>query len=191
MTEDTLHQMNLLRGRVHRMEGLIEGLLQYSRVGRIQVPSERVQVEKLLAEIIDSLAPPPGFEVKIEAGMPTFVTEKLPLQQVFSNLISNAIKHNRRESGYVKISVKELDEFYEFSVADDGPGIAPQYHDKVFVIFQTLEARDKVENTGIGLSLVKKIVEGQGGTISLESAEGEGATFRFTWSKQPISKDGK
>jgi len=191
MTEDTLHQMNLLRGRVHRMEGLIEGLLQYSRVGRIEVPSEMVKVEKLLAEIIDSLAPPSGFEVKVEPGMPTFVTEKLALQQVFSNLISNAIKHNRGESGHVKISVKELDEFYEFSVADDGPGIAPQYHDKVFVIFQTLEARDKVENTGIGLSLVKKIVEGQGGTISLESAEGEGATFLFTWPKQPISKEGK
>ncbi|HEY9300328.1 MAG TPA: ATP-binding protein, partial [Phormidium sp.] len=191
MTEDTLHQMNLLRGRVHRMEGLIEGLLQYSRVGRIEVPSEMVKVDKLLAEIIDSLAPPSGFEVKVEPGMPTFVTEKLPLQQVFSNLISNAIKHNRAESGHVTISVKDLDDFYEFSVADDGPGIAPQYHDKVFVIFQTLEARDKVENTGIGLSLVKKIVEGQGGTISLESAEGEGATFRFTWPKQPISKDGK
>ncbi|MEG3986354.1 PAS domain S-box protein [Microcoleus sp. S28C3] len=191
MTEDTLHQMNLLRGRVHRMEGLIEGLLQYSRVGRIQVSSENVEVEKLLAEIIDSLAPPPGFEIKIEPGMPTFVTEKLPLQQVFSNLISNAIKHNRCESGNVKISVKELDDFYEFSVEDDGPGIAPEYHDKVFVIFQTLEARDKVENTGIGLSLVKKIVEGQGGNISLESAEGQGATFRFTWPKQSISKDGK
>ncbi|MEG3850130.1 PAS domain S-box protein [Microcoleus sp. herbarium19] len=191
MTEDTLHQMNLLRGRVHRMEALIEGLLQYSRVGRIQVASETVKVEKLLTEIIDSLAPPSGFEVKIEPGMPTFVTERLPLQQVFANLISNAIKHNRGESGHVKISVKELEDFYEFFVADDGPGIAPQYHDKVFVIFQTLEARDKVENTGIGLSLVKKIVEGQGGSISLESAEGEGATFRFTWPKQPISKEGK
>jgi len=191
MTEDTLHQMNLLRGRVHRMEALIEGLLQYSRVGRIQVPSEMVKVENLLAEIIDSLAPPSGFEVKVEPGMPTLVTERLLLQQVFSNLISNAIKHNRAESGHVKISVKELDDFYEFSVEDDGPGIDPQYHDKVFVIFQTLEARDKVENTGIGLSLVKKIVEGQGGSISLESAEGEGATFRFTWPKQSISQDGK
>ncbi|MCC3406186.1 MAG: PAS domain S-box protein [Microcoleus sp. PH2017_10_PVI_O_A] len=188
MTEDTLHQMNLLRGRVHRMESLIEGLLQYSRVGRIQVASETVKVGKLLAEIIDSLAPPSGFEVKVEPGMPTFVTERLPLQQVFSNLISNAIKHNRSESGQVHISVKELETFYEFAVADDGPGIAPQYHDKVFVIFQTLEARDKVENTGIGLSLVKKIVESQGGTISLESAEGEGAIFRFTWPKQPVSK---
>lgn len=189
MTEDTLHQMNLLRGRVHRMEALIEGLLQYSRVGRIQVASETVKVENLLAEIIDSLAPPSGFEVKVEPGMPTFVTERLSLQQVFANLISNAIKHNRSESGYVKISVKELETFYEFAVADDGPGIAPQYHDKVFVIFQTLEARDKVENTGIGLSLVKKIVEGQGGSILVESAEGEGATFRFTWPKQPLTVD--
>ncbi len=191
MTEDTLHQMNLLRGRVHRMEGLIEGLLQYSRVGRMQVALARVKVVTLLAEIIDSLAPPPGFEVKVEPGMPTFVTERLSLQQVFANLISNAIKHNRGESGHVKISVKELDNFYEFSVADDGQGIDPQYHEKVFVIFQTLEARDKVENTGIGLSLVKKIVEGQGGSISIESAEGEGATFRFTSQKQPISKEGK
>ncbi len=191
MTEDTLHQMNLLRGRVHRMEALIEGLLQYSRVGRIQVPSEMVKVEKLLAEIIDSLAPPSGFEVKVAPGMPTFVTERLPLQQVFANLISNAIKHNRSESGYVNISVKDLGNFYEFAVADDGQGIAAQYHDKVFVIFQTLEARDKVENTGIGLSLVKKIVEGQGGSISIESAEGEGATFRFTWPKQSVSKEGK
>lgn len=187
MTEDTLHQMNLLRGRVHRMEALIEGLLQYSRIGRIQATSETVNVEKLLGEIIDSLAPSPGFAVEVAPGMPTFVAEKLPLQQVFSNLISNAIKHNRNLSGSVKISVKELDDFYAFSVADDGPGIAPQYHEKVFVIFQILEARDTVENTGIGLSLVKKIVEGQGGTISLESVEGEGATFSFTWPKQPIS----
>ena len=114
MTEDTIHQMNLLRGRVHRMEALIEGLLQYSRIGRIQANSETVNVEKLLAEIIDSLAPSPGFAVEVAPGMPTFVAEKLPLQQVFSNLISNAIKHNRNLSGSVKISVTELDDFYAF-----------------------------------------------------------------------------
>jgi light-regulated signal transduction histidine kinase (bacteriophytochrome) len=181
MTEDTAHQMNLLRGRVHRMEALIEGLLQYSRVGRMQVASETVQVGKLLTEIIDSLGPPPDFLVEVGPGMPTFVAERLALQQVFANLISNAIKHNGKDSGRVQISVKDLDDFYEFAVADNGPGIAPQYHEKIFVIFQTLEARDRVENTGIGLSLVKKIVESQGGTISVESAEGEGATFRFTW----------
>jgi light-regulated signal transduction histidine kinase (bacteriophytochrome) len=187
MTEDTLHQMNLLRGRVHRMEGLIEGLLQYSRVGRIQVGSETVKVEKLLAEIIDSLAPPAEFVVEVQAGMPTFMAQRLLLHQVFSNLISNAIKHHRGSAGHIKISVQDTGDFYKFSVADDGQGIAAQYHDKVFVIFQTLEARDRVENTGIGLSLVKKIVENQGGTTSLESVEGEGATFGFTWPKQPIS----
>ncbi|WP_377480177.1 MAG: PAS domain S-box protein [Microcoleus anatoxicus] len=186
MTDDTLHQMNLLRGRVHRMEGLIEGLLQYSRVGRMQVASETVKVDKLLAEIIDSLAPPPEFVVEVQPGMPTFVAERLLLQQVFSNLISNAIKHHRSPTGHITISVEDIGDFYKFAVADDGQGIAAQYHEKVFVIFQTLEARDRVENTGIGLSLVKKIVENQGGIISLESAEGEGATFRFTWPKQPI-----
>jgi PAS domain S-box-containing protein len=187
MTEDTLHQMNLLRGRVHRMEGLIEGLLQYSRVGRIEVALETVKVEKLLAEIIDSLAPPAEFVVEVQPGMPTFLAQKLLLQQVFSNLISNAIKHHQGSDGNIKISVQDTGDFYKFSVADDGAGIAAQYHDKVFIIFQTLEARDRVENTGIGLSLVKKIVENQGGTIYLESAEGEGATFSFTWPKQPIS----
>ena len=186
MTEDTLHQMNLLRGRVHRMEGLIEGLLQYSRVGRIQVALETVKVENLLAEIIDSLAPPAEFVVEVQPGMPTFIAQRLLLQQVFSNLISNALKHHRGSAGHIKISVQDTGDFYKFSVADDGPGIAAQYHDKVFVIFQTLEARDQVENTGIGLSLVKKIVENQGGTTSLESAEGEGATFGFTWPKKPM-----
>ena len=75
-------------------------------------------------------------------------------------------------------------EWYEFSVADDGPGISPRYHDKIWVIFQTLEARDKVENTGVGLALVKKIVEGQGGTVGVTSEEGRGATFRFTWPRR-------
>ncbi|MDF0555476.1 PAS domain S-box protein [Kamptonema sp. UHCC 0994] len=189
MTEDTQHQMNLLRGRVHRMEALIDALLQYSRVGRIQTASESVNVASLLAEIIDSIAPPKTFTVEVELGMPTLTTERVLLQQVFANLISNAVKHHSSKSGCVKISVNDKEDFYEFAVADNGPGIAPQYHDKVFVIFQTLEARDKVENTGIGLSLVKKIVENQGGTIKLESSEGQGATFCFTWPKQPIRKD--
>ena len=137
MTEDTQHQMNLLRGRVHRMEALIDALLQYSRVGRIQTVSETVNVGSLLAEIIDSLAPPETFTVEVEPGMPTLLTERVLLQQVFSNLISNAVKHHQSKSGCVKISVKDKENFYEFAVADNGPGIAPQYHDKVFVIFQT------------------------------------------------------
>ncbi len=115
--------------------------------------------------------------------MPTFITERLPLQQVFSNLISNAIKHHSRPDGKVKVSVQDRGKAYEFSVADDGKGIAPEYHEKIFGIFQTLEARDRNENTGIGLAIVKKIVENHGGKIKIESTEGEGANFIFTWNK--------
>ncbi len=189
LTEETQHQMTLLRGRVQRMEALINGLLQYSRVGRVKTSLETVDVSKLLADVIDSIAPAPSFTVEVEPGMPALETERLPLQQVFANLIGNAIKHNSRGAGHVKISVKDKGYFYEFAVADDGPGIAHQFHEKVFVIFQTLSARDIVENTGIGLAIVKKIVENQGGTIQLDSREGQGATFRFTWQKQAVQQN--
>ena len=182
LTADTRHQMNLLRGRVHRMEALINGLLQYSRIGRLDGQKSQVSVGDLLAEVVDSLSPPETFSIEI-APMPTIVTEKLPLQQVFTNLISNAIKYHPRQDGRVSISVQEYASNYEFVVADDGDGIAPEYHDKVFGIFQTLSPRDTIESTGIGLAIVKKIVEQQGGTIRLESQPGQGAAFYFTWKK--------
>jgi signal transduction histidine kinase len=115
--------------------------------------------------------------------MPTVTSEKLRLQQVFMNLVGNALKHHDKSAGRIDIGWRDAGEKYEFSVTDDGPGIDPKYHDKVFVIFQTLQPRDKVESTGVGLSLVKKIVEDAGGTVSLESAPGAGSTFRFTWPK--------
>ncbi|WP_287127513.1 ATP-binding protein [Candidatus Cyanaurora vandensis] len=183
LDETTQHQMNLMRGRVHRMEDLINGLLQYSRVGRAGMPPQMVEVAQLLAEVIDTLAPAPGFTVMVGPGMPVFLAEQLPLEQVFANLIGNALKYHHRKEGRVDISVAEQDDFYKFSVKDDGPGISPAFHEKIFVIFQTLQARDKVESTGIGLALVKKIVEGQGGRIWVESVLNQGATFNFTWPK--------
>ncbi len=185
LPEENQHQMHLLRGRVHRMEALINGLLEFSRVGRVQTPSVMVNVSILLNEVIDSLAPPPTFTIEVEPQMPTFMTKQLALQQVFSNLISNAIQHHTRLDGHIKISIQDRGKHYEFSVTDDGPGIAPDYHDKIFAIFQTLEARDRKESTGIGLAIVKKIVEIEAGTITLESDVGLGSTFRFTWLKQP------
>ena len=186
LSEDTQHQMDLLRRRVHRMEALINGLLQYSRVGRLRSDLELVDVEELLAEVIDSLAPPPEFTITVMPGMPTLWTERLPLEQVFANLISNGIKHNHRTEGQITISVNEQKDDYEFAVTDNGPGIAPEFHEKVFVMFQTLESRDQTENTGVGLAIVKKIIEDKGGTISLESNRGQGATFRFRWPKHPM-----
>jgi len=190
MTDDTRKQMALLRGRVARMEALINGVLQYSRAGRMDMEMESVDVAQLLAEVLDGLAPPPGFRIDIAPDMPILQTARVPLSQVFGNLLSNAIKyHDRPESAQVKVSMQQLNgAMYEFSVADDGPGIASEFHDKVFQIFQTLNARDKVESTGVGLTVVQKIVEELGGEISLESEEGHGSIFRFTVPK--LSNDG-
>ena len=119
--------------------------------------------------------------------MPALITERLPLQQVFSNLISNAIKHHHRSDGQVKISSQERGNFYEFSVADDGPGIDPMYHEKIFIIFKTVGDNKNGQNTGIGLSIVKKTLENRGGTIEIESQLDRGTTFRFTWPKEERS----
>jgi PAS domain S-box-containing protein len=183
-TEEIHNQMKLLRGRVHRMESLIDGILQYSRVGRVVGAVERVDVADLLGDVADLLAPPPHVRIEVAPSMPTVETERLILQQVFANLIQNAIKHGRPDGAQIRIEAAERDDFYEFAVADNGPGIAPQYHERIFGIFQTLAPRDKVEGSGLGLALIKKIVEHQGGRVWVESEEGAGATFRFTWPRQ-------
>lgn len=190
LNDEVRGHLELMRGRVHRMEAMIDALLQYSRVGRAPIRPERVDVGALLAEIIDLVDPPPGMAIEVAPKMPTLTAERLPLQQVFQNLIVNAIRHHDHpERGRVEISARTIGDAYEFAVADDGPGIAPQYHEKVFVIFQTLEARDKKESTGVGLALVKKIVEAEGGRVTVDSEPGRGATFRFTWPKSARKKD--
>jgi signal transduction histidine kinase len=172
----------LMRTRVRRMEHLISGILDLARVGRSAQADEPVFVRQLLREIFDSLELPAGFNVELPFYLPTLVTSRVQLQQVFTNLISNAIKyHHQPENGLIRIGCTEDNDHYTFSVADNGPGIAPEYHERIFVIFQTLTERDTLESTGVGLAIVKKIVERQGGTIRLESAEGRGATFFFTW----------
>jgi PAS domain S-box-containing protein len=180
---ENLHQLQLLRGRVYRLESLIEGLLQYSRAGRLKSDPQDVDVALLLKQVIDTLNPPAQFRITIAPGMPTLLTQRLPLEQVFTHLIDNAIKHHPLADGTVKIDVEEQSDAYEFRVVDDGLGIAPQFHERVFAIFQTLQAKDTRENTGLGLAIAKRIVEGKGGTIRLESQEGQGATFYFTWPK--------
>lgn len=183
LDEATQENMRLLRGRVYRLENLINGLLRYSRVGRLKSTRQTVMVDKLLAEIIDSLDVPPDFTIEIRGKMPTLVTAEAPLNQVFSNLIVNAIEHSDRKDTKIVITAVERDQDYEFKVSDNGSGIDPKYHQRIFTIFQTLKARDLKESTGIGLAIVKKAVESQGGTIAVTSSLGQGTTFSFTWNK--------
>ncbi len=177
----------MLRGRVHRMEALIDGILQYSRAGRVKTKPESIDTGVLVREVVDLIAPPEGTSVEVAPGMPTIKTEKVPLQQVFMNLLGNAIKHTGRTNPLVGVSWSDDGLFYEFTVTDNGQGIAPQYHERIFGIFQTLEARDKVEGTGIGLSVVQKIVDAKGGKVWVESEVGKGARFKFLWPKVEIA----
>lgn len=183
LSEDTVEQFVLLQDRVGRMQALIEGLLEYSRVGKNYGSTELVDTRALLEETLDMLSIPADVIVDIAPGMPTLYTDRLRLGQVFSNLIGNACKHHSGGQPHVWVTVRDMGELCEFSVADDGPGIAPQYHEKVFMMFQTLTPKDIGSDSGIGLALVKKIVEEQGGSVTLDSEEGKGSTFRFIWPK--------
>ncbi len=173
--------LNIIPGRIKRMDELIDALLHYARISRSQTSKEFVDTNLLTREIVESIVPP-DFQVKIEQ-LPSFNTEKIRLEQVLSNLISNSVKYAAEENKTIEISSVELDEFYEFSVKDNGIGIDPKYHDKIFVIFQTLREKHAKESTGIGLAIVNKIIEDQHCSIQVDSKLGAGTTFAFTWPK--------
>jgi signal transduction histidine kinase len=166
------------------MESLLEDLLTFSRAGRQRHMPEDVDVSILIQNIVEMVGLPPGFMVNTTIPLPLLKTESTPLETVFRNLIGNAIKHHHAPAeGWVEVSAQDQGDLVEFTVRDNGPGIQPEFHDRVFEMFQTLRSRDQVEGSGIGLALVKKHIESRGGNIQLESKVGEGATFRFTWPK--------
>lgn len=183
LKEDTKQNFELLRGRIHRMESLINGILEYSRAGRMSNTPMTFKVTPTVKEIVSILAPPDNFVVEVQPDMPEITFDKLKLEQVFSNFISNAIKYNNNANPFIKVGYEEQAAGHTFYVADNGPGIDPDYHEKVFVIFQTLQARDKVESTGVGLAIVKKIIEDAGGSVWVESQPGQGAKFCFSLPK--------
>jgi len=178
LPEELLRYLGIIRERSLRMENLVNGLLDYARVRKKNV-AELTDVRLMIAEIADTLLPA-NFSVEC-IDLPTFICDRLKLEQVFTNLISNSVKYARAEKGHITIACHEKFGFYEFSVKDNGVGIAPQFHRKVFEMFQTLRDKDEKESTGIGLAIVKKIVEEQHGSITLNSAPGKGAEFIFTW----------
>ncbi|MBU0755737.1 MAG: GHKL domain-containing protein, partial [Planctomycetes bacterium] len=181
---ETRRNMDLLKSRVRRMEKMIDGILAYARTDIRDLKLETVDLQELLREVVDLLVPPPTFKIEIDEELPILETVKSPLHQVFSNLINNAIKHHHRpESGVIRISSREEEHFFRFEVADNGPGIDRAFHNDIFMMFKTLRPRDEVEGTGIGLPLVKKIVEQAGGILRIESAPDQGSTFIIQWPK--------
>ena len=176
--------LQLLQGRVKRMEGLLDDILEYSRAGRVNGPVVDIDTNTLISDVVEMIHPPAGMAIAVPSAMPSLKTVKGALQQVFSNLIVNAIKHHDRPEGRIEVTARDKGDVYEFAVADDGPGIPPEYHERVCQMFQSLKPRDDVEGSGMGLAIVKKLIEVRNGSLTIDSPDGErGTTFRFEWPK--------
>ncbi|MGA2565126.1 MAG: ATP-binding protein, partial [Steroidobacteraceae bacterium] len=175
--EEDLHDLSdgsrklleLMRSRINRMERLLDDLLTYSRVGRTETAASETKLADIFASIIEVLNPPAHIQVRVEGEPLVIVTASAQLEQVLRNLINNAIKHHDKQNGEVVLSGKRVGDFVEFAVRDDGPGILPQFHEKIFQLFQTLKRRDEVEGSGMGLAIVKKLVGQQNSCITVHS----------------------
>jgi signal transduction histidine kinase len=188
LTPAVKKNIEVIKGRARRLENMINGLREYARIGRVRKELEEVDVNVLLKEIVELLVPE-YFEVQIGSNMPVLYTEKIRLEQVFSNLISNAVKYNDKEKGEIRISCVKQADHYEFRVSDNGIGIQSEYFEKIFTIFQTLRERDAFESTGVGLAIVKRIIENKHATIRVESIFGKGSSFIFTWPLHPDKRE--
>ena len=176
-------QLDLLVGRVKRLDALIDGVLRYSRATRGSEHAESVELHALVSQVIDMLVPPAHITIRIQDELPIVPGDPTQLTQVFQNLLSNAVQFMDKEIGTITITCKDSGEFWTFGVEDNGSGIEARHHERIFQIFQACVSRDERESTGIGLTVVKKIVESRGGRIRVESTPGRGSRFLFTWPK--------
>jgi len=178
--DDGKEQMFLICGRAKRMHEMIDGILQYSRIGRVKQELEPIDLFELINDVIHLIAPPDHIKVSITTSFPVIKGERVRVHQVFQNLIDNAIKYNDKEQGVIELSCIDNGHIWQISIKDNGPGIAKKYQEKIFQLFQTLKPKDQSESTGVGLSLIEKSVTHWGGKIWIESEQGNGSTFIFT-----------
>jgi PAS domain S-box-containing protein len=177
--------LSLLTKRTHRLNRLLDDLLAYSRAGRKVGAYREIDSHALVLDVTQLINAPATIAVSILDRLPVFSTHPAPLEQVFRNLIGNAVKHHPGPTGRIVVSCNEEGEFYVFAVEDDGEGIPAEYAQRVFEMFQTLKPRDQVEGSGMGLAIVSRIVEWQGGRVWFEPApNARGTVFKFQWKKQ-------
>ena len=182
LSGDSERHLKQLKQRVGRMEALLNDLLAYSRAGRDRGEQQQINVRELLDQTV-SLELAEGFAFDSRLAVDSLVGYRTPLQTVIRNLVGNSIKHHDRSEGHILLATEDAGEMIEFCVTDDGPGIKPELHEKAMAVFQTLRPRDEVEGSGVGLALVKKLVNAEGGKIWIEDNEPRGVAIYFTWPK--------
>ncbi len=188
VSKETKEYTELLKQRVRRMESLLDSLLDYSRIGRKidDTYKEEISGKDLATDLEALVNKPEKFTLSFNETFLNLSAYRMPLQQVLINLISNSFKHHDKDVGCTEVMLHHSPEMLTFTVKDDGPGIPSKYHDKVFEMFQTLRPKDEVEGSGMGMSMVKKIVQNQGGHIKIALNKTGGTSIIFTWPNHTI-----
>ncbi len=181
-TDDVYGHLDMMQGRVKRLESLIDGILHYSKIGKIN--PEAVDMNTMIRGEAKNYTDPTKIKFIKKDTLPVLNGDKIQLSQVVSNLISNAVKYNDKDVCEITISSTETSEMHKITFADNGPGIAPKYHQKIFEVFQTLDEKNSNESTGLGLSIIKKILEKHGGSIHVESDGKLGTKFIINYPKE-------
>ena len=167
-----------------RMRRMIDAALEYARAGQAGERAEAIDTTAVIDEVVEFLAPPPGVMIRVDKPLPIIVAERTPFEQVFRNLLSNAVTYRRTDSARVEVSARDEGDVCEFIVADNGPGIAAGQEDRIWRLFHSSAP---AEGSGLGLALVKRIVEAHQGTVAVRQTPGGGATFVVRWPKRPVA----
>lgn len=184
MTPEVRESFGLLRSRVRRLETMLDDILRYSKAGHVVEPPQTVDTGELIDNITRLHPWGDSFCISCAGAMPVLHSPRTPLEQIFTNLIANGVKHHDRPEGRVTVQAVEHPTHWEFVIEDDGPGIPPEFHERVFGLFQTLKPRDQREGSGLGMSIIKKLVEWQGGKVWIVSEAGRrGTAVHFEWPK--------
>jgi signal transduction histidine kinase len=185
LSDSALKPLSEILFNVEKMDLLIEGILNYSTVDRVEEKKRKIQINSLIKLVLKTILVPKHIKITVQDNLPTFYGNTWRFTQLFQNLIQNAIKYNDKSEGIIEVGYTEKEKFHQFFIKDNGIGINSNYFDKIFKVFSKLESTST--SSGIGLSIVKKIVTHYNGSIWVESEEGVGTTFYFTIEKNIVT----
>ncbi|APQ18359.1 PAS domain-containing sensor histidine kinase [Maribacter hydrothermalis] len=181
LDEGGRQNLELMQEKVASMDKLIQGILEYSTANNSALSDSKIDLNTIISDIRETIYIPEHVDLVVPKQLPSIMADRTKLYQVFQNIIGNAVVHIERDVGIVEVLFKDLGEYWQFTISDNGVGIPEEYHKKIFEIFQSIGNNER--STGIGLSIVKKIVDRYHGDVWVDSVVGEGTQFHFTIKK--------
>lgn len=188
LSDETKLHFELMNSRIIRMETLLEDLLAYSKIGINQAEIATVDSSKLCSELFDMLSNDKAIQLHLQEDLPIFNTMSAPFSQVIRNILDNAIKHHHDTNGNIWFKCREDEDYYEFTIQDNGPGVDPENFNKITQLFSTLKPKDEVEGSGMGLAIIEKIITNFTGTLNFSANTEQGLSVIFTWPKEAMLK---